>query len=236
MKQNFVLLTFLLIFTFSIDTTFAKTSDKTEIRDVKNFNAIKVSSGIDLVLTMGETEAVKIVANGDIIEKIITEVKNGTLHIYIKNNNWFNCSVKGARKAYVTINELQAISASSGADVHSENTLQGENLNVSASSGSDVYIDVFYKNFDIDVSSGSDAKLSGKVKRLKAEASSGSDIKAKELKTQICKAHASSGSDIAVSVADELYAHASSGGDIRYYGNPEISDIEESSGGDVIHK
>jgi hypothetical protein len=236
MKQNLAFLTFLLIFTFSINITFARTSDKTEIRDVKNFNAIKVSSGIDLYLTMGDTETVKIVAEGDIIGKIVTEVKNGTLNIYLKSNNWFNCSVKGPRKAYVTIKELQAISASSGSDVRSENTLQGENLSVSASSGSDVNIDLFYKNFEIDVSSGADAKLSGKVKRLNAEASSGSDIKAKELKSQVCKAHASSGSDIVVTVAGELYAHASSGGDIRYYGDPEIRDIEESSGGDVIHK
>ncbi len=236
MKRNLALLTFLFLFTFSINTTFAKSSDKTEIRDVKNFNAIKVSSGIDLYLTMGETEEVKIVADGDMIDKIITEVKDGTLNIYMKNNSWFNCSVRGSRKAYVTIKELQAISASSGADVRSENTLQGENLSVNASSGSDVYIDVFYKNFEIDVSSGADARLSGKVKRLNAEASSGSDIKAEELKSQICKAHASSGSDIIVTVADELYAHASSGGDIRYYGDPQIRDIEESSGGDVIHK
>jgi hypothetical protein len=39
-----------------------------------------------------------------------------------------------------------------------------------------------------------------------------------------------------VNVTDELYAKASSGADVRYYGNPQVKDIDESSGGDVSHK
>ncbi len=229
---------FLLVFiaAISIHTTSARVSDKTELRKVKNFKSIKVSSGIDLFITMGESEEVKVVAGDDIIDKIITEVSDGTLHIYVKTRSWFNCTVSGHRRVYVTVKELHGISASSGADVRSENTLKGDDLVVSASSGSDVDIDLYYKNFTIDISSGADAKLTGKVKRLYAEASSGSDIKAGDLEAQICTVHTSSGSDIVVSVSDELYAHASSGGDILYYGDPGIREIEKSSGGDVIRK
>lgn len=213
-------------------------SDKTQTRQVSNFNGIKVSTGIDLYITMGTTEEVKIVANDDIIDKIITEVKGGKLHIYTKqSNNWFNWNGSNqTRKAYVTVKELVSIDASSGSDVKSENTLKGEDLKVSASSGTDVAIDIFYKNVWIDTSSGSDAKLSGKVKTLNAEASSGSDIEAKDLESKICKVSVSSGSDATVNVSDELYANASSGADVRYYGNPQVKDINESSGGDVTQK
>ena len=236
MKKIKTLFILILITVISINTTFASNSDKTEYRKVKDFSGIKVSAGIDLYITMGETEEVKIVADDDIIDEIVTEVKDGTLRIYMKQNNWFNWSVRGSRKAYVTVKELVAINASSGSDVRSENTLKGESLKVKASSGSDVEIDIFYKNFSLDTSSGSDAKISGKVKTFKAEASSGSDIKARNLESVICKLRASSGSDITVSVSGELYAKASSGGDIRYYGNPEIRDTDESSGGDVTQK
>jgi len=210
--------------------------DKTETRNVRNFDAIKVSTGIDLYLKMGETEVVKIVADDDIIDDIITEVKDGTLRIYMKKNNWFNWGGNKTRKAYVTVKELNAIDASSGSDVKTENTIKGESLKVQASSGSDVELDVLYKNLWLDTSSGSDAKLSGKVKTFDAEASSGSDIKAQTMESKICKVRVSSGSDATVSVSDELYARASSGGDVRYYGNPEVRDIDESSGGDVVQK
>ena len=65
-------------------------SEKTEIRNVKDFNAIKVSAGIDLYLKIRDTEEVKVVADRDIIDKVITEVKDGTLKIYIKQNNDWN--------------------------------------------------------------------------------------------------------------------------------------------------
>lgn len=216
--------------------SFAFSSEKTQNRNLKDFNAIKVSSGIDLYLRMGETEEVKVVADEDIIDKVITEVKDGTLKIYMKQNNNWNWGTTKPRKVYVSVKELIKLDASSGSDVNSENTLTGESLKVSASSGSDVTLEIIYKNFSLDTSSGSDARISGKTKNFVAESSSGSDIKAQELKSVICKVSVSSGSDATVNVSDELYANASSGGDVRYYGNPQVKDINESSGGDVTQK
>jgi len=207
--------------------------NETQNRNVKGFNAIKVSTGIDLYLTMGNEESVKIVADDDIIDNIKTEVKDGTLHIYMKQNNWFNWSGNSSRKAYVTVKELVALDASSGSDVETENTLEGDELKVKASSGSDVKLSLHVKTFSIVTSSGSDAKLSGKVKYLTAEASSGSDINASDLESAFCQARASSGSDISLTVTEEIKAKASSGGDIVYHGNPKSKDIDESSGGDV---
>ena len=215
---------------------FAFSSEKTEIRNLKDFHAIQVSSGIDLYLRMGETEEVKVVADSDIIDKVITEVKDGTLKIYMKQNNNWNWGTTKARKVYVSVKELERLDASSGSDVNSESTLTGESLEVKASSGSDVNLDIHIKNFSLDTSSGSDAQLSGKTKNFEASASSGSDIKAQDLESVICKVSVSSGSDATVNVSDELYANASSGGDVRYYGNPQVKDINESSGGDVTHK
>lgn len=212
-------------------------AEKTETRNVgKNFNGIDVSSGIDLFIRLGDTEEVKIVADDDIIDKIITEVEGGVLKIYVKQNNWFNWSGNEKRKAYVTIKELKQVHASAGSDVKSENTLKGDDLEVSASSGSDLTLDVIYKNLKVDTSSGSDAKLSGKVKYLTASSSSGSDLDAGNLESVICKVNVSSGSDATVNVSEELDASASSGGDIDYYGNPSVKNIDESSGGDVSHK
>lgn len=229
-----ILQTFILTVCVLISATaVAGNSTETQNRDVKGFSAIKVSSGIDLYLRMGNRETVEVVASNSVADKIITEVKNGTLHIYMKKNKWLNWGGNGPREVHVTVSQLEELHASAGADVKTQNTLDGQQLEVSTSSGSDVKLDLHYKNCSINASSGSDAELYGKVKYLNAEASSGSDIDAKDLDAQFCKVHASSGSDISISVSDELEAHASSGADIIYYGNPKMRDIDESSGGDV---
>ena len=237
MKLVRITLSLLIVALFASGTNvFAGKSDKTEIRNVKNFDEIEVSTGIDLYITMGNSESVKVVADDDIIEKVKTEVRGKTLHIYMKNNNWlniFNWSGNKTRRAYVTLRDLKRINASSGSDVESENTLEGETLDIEVSSGSDVKLDVIYKEISLKSSSGSDARLSGKAKTFRANASSGSDIKARELQSSVCVVNVSSGSDATVSVSDELHANASSGGDVRYYGNPTVVDIDESSGGDV---
>lgn len=233
MKALKTTLAVLLLAIGSVASAMAGNGDETQIRHVSGFNAIDVATGIDLYITMGSTEEVKIVADDDVIDNIITEVRNGSLHIYSKKNNWLNWRGNKTRKAYVTVKELTALDASSGSDVESENTLKGEILKISGSSGSDIKLQVHYKNLTLNTSSGSDAELRGKVKNLELSASSGSDIDASDLEAVNCQASASSGSDISLTVSEELKANASSGGDIVYHGNPQVRDIDESSGGDV---
>lgn len=238
MKQLFKSFSFLLIALIAINTAAnAGEKEQTENRNVRDFDAIKVSAGINLYISLGNNESVKVVADDDIIDKLKTEVRGGTLHVYMKDNNWldniFNWGHSHSSKVYVTARELKSIDASSGSDVKSENTLKGDVLKVEVSSGSDVNLDVVYKEISLSSSSGSDARLTGKAKYFTANSSSGSDINARNLQAQICKVSVSSGADASVTATGELKANASSGGDIVYYGNPEVVDINESSGGDV---
>ncbi len=231
------ILFFLIITVVGLNTaTAAGTSDKTENRNLKNFNEIRVSAGIELFLSMGDKESVKVVADADVIDDIKTEVQNGVLRIYVKQKSWLTRGFNKTMKAYVTVKELQRIDASSGSHVKSENALKGEQLEVKTSSGSQLDLQLVYKNVNLDASSGAISHLSGKSKTLITEASSGSNIDTRELEAAICKANASSGSNISVNVSDEFYANASSGGNIRYTGSPSVKDTNESSGGNITRK
>lgn len=229
----------LMLLTAALTTVQAGNIKKTETRNVKNYHAVDVSAGIDLYLKMGDSEQVRVEADDNIIDDIVTEVRNGTLRIYMKKGNFFNFFNFGStspRKVYVTVTELKSINASSGSDVRSENTLKGDKLEVNSSSGSDVILDVVYKDVSLDASSGSDIKMKGKAKTVRASASSGSDINARDLEAVIGHASASSGADITIHATGEIYANASSGADVSYYGNPSVKDINESSGGDISQR
>ncbi|MFW6370319.1 MAG: head GIN domain-containing protein [Bacteroidota bacterium] len=203
-------------------------------RNVKGFHAVEASTGIDVYISMGDKEEVTVEAKDDVINDVITEVKNGTLHLYVKNRqgfNLFNWRNYSSVKIYVTAAELNRIKASAGAEVRSETTLTGETMDMNASSGSIVKTDLVYKNLEAGASSGAQLKLSGRTKNFEVSTSSGGIINAGDLKAEYCKARASSGGNMSVFTTSEISANASSGGSIRYSGNPETKNINKSSGG-----
>ncbi|MCW0481625.1 head GIN domain-containing protein [Gaoshiqia sediminis] len=224
----------LLFCSLSLGVNAAREKTDTQKRSVESFSKISVSSGIDLYLTQGNSEAIVVEANPDIIDKIITLVEDGTLKIYIKDNQNWNWGWNQSRKAYVTFDDLTALRASAGSDVYSQNAFKLDELDIDVSSGSDVKLEDLSARFmRIRTSSGSDAEVSGKTVDLVADSSSGSDLDCGNLVAEHVEVSASSGSDATVHVSGSLKARASSGADIRYKGSPTQKDIDESSGGDV---
>lgn len=197
-------------------------SDERRLNDT--FDKIEVSRGLDVYLTQGETESIKVEADENLQEIIVTEVKGNVLKIYADEN----IRRSKSKKVYVTFRSVSSISSSSGSDVNSTNTINADDLELSTSSGSGMELDINAEKVSCDSSSGSDLKLSGKTNKLYAEASSGSDIKAGDLTAFSSEVKASSGADITINTSNELVAKASSGGDIRYYGNPEK--VQKSDG------
>ncbi|MEL7587659.1 MAG: head GIN domain-containing protein [Prolixibacteraceae bacterium] len=231
------LLLLLLLTGITISAGAAKEKTKSESRHVDTFNSIFVSSGIDLYLTQGSRQDVKVEAEPELIGKIITQVENGVLKISIRDKMNWDLGWNLTRKVYVTFVDLHELDASAGSDVYAQNPFKLRELKVSSSSGSDVNIADLTASFvSVVTSSGADATISGKTEKMFADASSGSDLDCGGLVSGDCEARASSGSDATVHVTGSLKARASSGGDVRYLGKPVSKDVDESSGGDIAAK
>jgi hypothetical protein len=187
-------------------------------RHINNdFNEIRVSRGLDVYLTQSNQVRLEVEADENLHDIIRTEVKDKVLRIYADEN----ISHAKSKKVMVSFKDIDKITATSGSDVYSTNTIVADNLGLSTTSGSDMEVDIDVQVADCKSTSGSDLRISGKTNKLYAQATSGSDIKAGNLRAKISEARATSGADITLNTSDELYAKASSGGDIKYYGNPE---------------
>ena len=202
------------------------TQDRTITSD---FDAISVSHGIDVQLTMGSETSLSLEADENLHDLIITEVEDGVLRIYSEKNIW---SAK-SKKVYLTATDLIKIKATSGADVRSENTISADEFDVRVSSGADVRLMLDVSDLICDTSSGSNARLKGRTGSFTASSSSGSNIRAKELVARSCNADVSSGANVSVNVTEKLDASASSGGNVRYSGNPTDVQKNSSSGGSI---
>jgi len=202
-----------------------------EKRSVKGFHAIRISGGIDLYLTQGKDEAVAVsAASVSIRNKIRTEVEDGTLKIFMDNDgeHWGSGHVN--MKAYVSFSTLDALSASGGSDVYVEEALKLEKLKIVLSGGSDMKGKVSIGELSITQSGGSDITLTGNASHLIVTASGGSDLHGYDLATETCNVSATGGSDVHILVNKELTATASGGSDVYYKGAASVKQVSSGSG------
>ena len=205
----------------------------TEDRSAKeDFTKIKVSTGLELYISQGLKNQITVEADENLQDIIITEIQDGMLKIYSEKNIWR----AKARKIYVTIENLEAIAATSGSDVYANETLKVNNLNISATSGSDINISVDANTVETNATSGSDIEVSGVSNNHISKATSGASIDAYQLQSKNVSAKVTSGADINVYASESIVAKATSGGDIDFIGNPKMVDKKTSSGGSVSAK
>ena len=204
-------------------------------RNIGNFSALKVSSGIDVYLTQGNAPAMEIETDEETLKRLIVEVdNNNTLVLRMENPkgwNWF--SAFSPVKVRLTFTQLNDIKVSGGSDLFGQGTLNFDLLRIQASGGSDVKMNLRAKELDVQCSGGSDVVLEGAVTSFKGKASGGSDIKAIDLQAEVADVSASGGSDALIRVTRQLSANASGGSDIVYTGNPEKVNSNASGGSDI---
>jgi hypothetical protein len=205
------------------------------VRQVPDFHAIHVSTGIHLFLTQGTVKGVAVSATApEYRERIQTEVKNGVLHIYYDTDKWkwFDLHEKELI-VYVSCVTLDGLEASSGAKVEVDGMLKSDNFTMEFSSGAKFKGKVQASDLKVEQSSGAQSTISGTAGRLQASATSGSHLHGYDLVAGVCDANANSGGGIEISVEKEMDVSAHSGGKIRYQGAGVIKEVHTSSGGSV---
>jgi len=200
-----------------------------EERNVGDFSALRVSSGIDVTLSQGNRTQVIIIADEDDMEDVKTEKVGDELRLSM-DRSWFRRSHVEARITFVN---MESLDVSAGSDVESEGVLNFKDIKLEASSGSDLKLTMEANEVNLRTSSGSDASLGGSARNLIARASSGSDINAYDFEVEQAELELSSGSDVKIWVTGSLTVDASSGSDVYYKGDPELLNINTSSGSDV---
>ncbi|WP_394750512.1 head GIN domain-containing protein [Spongiimicrobium salis] len=197
--------------------------DQREVSE--DFTSVLATEGIDVFIMQGADFNIEVEADENIIDLIGTDIKDGRLKVHAIENIG-----RATKKVYVTLPEITALSSSSGADLIAKNKIETDKIRLSASSGSDLKVEISAEEIEADASSGADIRISGDTNTLYADASSGSDIRARDLLAKTCRAGASSGADIRVNVSESLIANASSGADISYTGNASVQKKKSVSG------
>ncbi|SEH77138.1 DUF4252 domain-containing protein [Epilithonimonas hominis] len=209
------------------------------VRNVPAFNGIETSSGVDVEFTQSPTQSVVVKVEPEKQQYVITQVENGILKIFVRNNGVKNLNLNNL-KVIVSGPKLSKLVTKSGSIFKAVNPVSESNFAASCSSGSQVSgsfkistntaldvssgvsvkMNLETKSLALEASSGSSIKLSGKADSGVYSASSGSSISAGDFVTKSAVVDASSGASVKINTTESLTASATSAASVQYRGNP----------------
>lgn len=181
----------------------------TETRNLESFTRIDVSMGIDVFVTVGPTQQVKLTFDDNIVGKIRTRVHGNTLEIDSRHS--FDCD--SDCKIEITVPKLESFSlAGSG------------NIEIKGVTGDE---------FEIDLAGSGDIIIDGQTKMLSIDLAGSGDIDTRKLLAEEADVDIAGSGNVQVFATKSLNADISGSGDIRYYGDPEYVDSDVSGSGSI---
>jgi len=207
---------------------------KSENREVKYFDEIHVFSAIQVILQQGNTRAIKVEAEADVLPFLTTDIHDHKLVISISSMH-DKKNIRQPMKVYVTTPEIKEIEVSQASSVTSDAIWAASKLELEASSAAKIRLTVKTDILDIDVSSAANIRLKGETQQLEAEVSSASNLNAQELIAQKADIEISGAAQASVNVVKEIKYEISGAANLNYKGNPQILKAEVDRSSKVSH-
>lgn len=198
-------------------------------RELPEFEKIKATKGINITLIEGDKQDVEINIDNALLDDVITTVENRTLILKMKTKIYKNMAVQ----VYVTYTKLREIDAGLGASVDAENTIEAENLKISAGADTNIELEVEVTN-SLEVSlAAAKATITGTTKYQVVNANTGSKYFGFDLECEEADIRGNTGATLQVNATNRLKATAGTGAVIEYKGNPSKFEYRETVGGKV---
>lgn len=183
----------------------------TETRETEPFTGFSVGGAIKVEATIGETQAVEVSGDDNIVPLVTTEVSGGVLKIQTEHNGRLKTEQPLLVKIVAT--ELDNVEISGACEV-----------DVDGLSGS---------GFDAEVSGASTLTLSGSCERLSADVSGASTLHGEALQANEATVNASGASSVRVKASESIRGEASGASSVKYSGDPQNVKLESSGASSV---
>jgi hypothetical protein len=197
-----------------------------EERSVKDFTGIEVSGAFKVYLSQGEEESLLIEADDNVMPRIETSVRGGTLHIGTRGLSFTNATTI----AHITINNPRQIRISGAVKLTGTTPFEFEKMQISGSGASEMEFEAYGERMQLKLSGASKANLSGEVEELHLKLSGASKLTAECMHTQEADIDVSGASSASVSVEEDLYVTASGASSVRYLGKPSVRSSVSGAG------
>ncbi|MCF7801779.1 MAG: DUF2807 domain-containing protein [Candidatus Marinimicrobia bacterium] len=205
-----------------------------EVRDLPEFSRISVAGSMNVYLSRGSDQLVKVEADDNILRYIRTEVDDQTLHIGTRPS--FNIRPRSPINIYITLPQIAGISVSGSGDVASEDEFRTDKLDLRVSGSGHIALPVEAKQINSHLSGSGKIILRGNATELACNISGSGTLDARQLTARDVTSSVSGSGSSLVNADRFLHASVSGSGHVWYYGEPDELESNVSGSGSVKEK
>lgn len=235
MKKLASLILILFISSFAANAQWKKVKGNGNVTDenrsVGNFDKVAASGHFRVTLQEGNEGNLMVSAEENLMEYIITEVKNGELKIGTKKGY----SIRSTEKIEVLVNykDIDGIYMSGSGKLTSNNPIKSSNFDMAVSGSGHIDIEVDANQVNAKVSGSGSVNLEGETDEMSCSISGSGNINGYDLNVNKVTAKISGSGSAKLHVEEEIHATTSGSGNVRYTGNPTIIKAKSSGSGSV---
>lgn len=197
--------------------------------NLEDYNSLWVSGRIDLELIPSDSKEMTVISKNGNAEEVNIEFKDKELKISVrpKINRNDDISIR------LPYRKIERIEAAAGAVINSARDLEADDIFLHVLSGGKIELSLRVKNIDAKITQVSDIILYGSAESQNVTVNAGGNYLAYDLQCQDTFIKVSSGSQGKVTASRKLDATANINGFIGYIGDPAITNVKTSLGGEI---
>ena len=205
----------------------------TKTRTVSSYDEVSLTGSMDVILVKGREGAIKVEAEENLQQHILTEVNGGRLKISVEKGYSLNPSRNHDIVITVPFTDIEGLSLTGSGDIRSSDMVTAENFSIDITGSGNVQLPLKAKNTSANITGSGDIDLKGSSVDFDCKVTGSGDISAFDFECENVQATVTGSGDIEVYASESLKASTPGSGDIEYRGNPKKEDFRTMGSGSI---
>lgn len=202
-------------------------------RSTSDYDGVKCAGSFDYILVAGTEGKITIEGEENLLQYVVTEVKDNNLIIKTKKHVDLKPSNNKTIKITIPFKDISSVSLAGSGDLWNEDVITATNLEVALAGSGDVVLSIEATNTEGKVAGSGDLTLKGNTNKLEAKVAGSGDFHGFDLQSNHTEVTVAGSGDAKVVSNESLKARVSGSGDIEYRGNPKIEDSKVAGSGSI---
>jgi len=200
-------------------------------RSTDSYEGLKAAGPMDFKLIQGKEGEISIKTDANLINYIVTEVKNNKLIVKVKEG----VNLRPSQTIVVTVpyQSINYVALAGSGDIENSGTIKADNFEVALAGSGDINLKVNSQFVESSIAGSGDIEIKGSTKNLTVKIAGSGDFDGKNLESTNVTAKITGSGSTNVVCNGELNVRITGSGDVNYSGTPTNKDTKITGSGSV---